>query len=118
MATVVVTAEGDDLDSMVSMHFGRCPCFIVAETEGKKMKSHEAVKNPYFGKHEAFEVPSFVSGLKADVLITGGIGPRAIQAFQPTGIKIIHGFSGKSGEALESYLKGEIEEDLNPCDHA
>lgn len=117
MARVVVTSEGDSLEDKVSMHFGRCPYFIVVETEGKEMKSHKAVDNPYFKKHVPFAVPEFISELKPDVLITGGIGPRAIQSFESMSVKVIHGFSGSGKEAVDRYLKGDIESDLNPCEH-
>ncbi|MCK4336277.1 MAG: NifB/NifX family molybdenum-iron cluster-binding protein [Candidatus Aenigmarchaeota archaeon] len=117
MTRIVITSEGKDLEDRVSMHFGRCPYFIVVETEGKEMKSHKPVENPYFENHVPFAVPEFISKLNPDVLITGGIGPRALQVFDSMNIKVIHGFSGKNQEAIENYLKGDIESDLNPCEH-
>jgi predicted Fe-Mo cluster-binding NifX family protein len=117
MTRIVLTSEGNTLEDDVADHFGRCPYFIVVETEGGKMESHKAVKNPYFENHVPFAVPEFISKLKPDVLITGGIGPRAIGAFESMNIKVIHGFSGKNSEAVERYLKGDIESDLNPCEH-
>jgi predicted Fe-Mo cluster-binding NifX family protein len=117
MARIVITSEGKGLEDSVSMHFGRCPYFIVVETDGGDMKSHKAVENPYFENHVPFAVPEFISKLRPDVLITGGIGPRALQVFESMNIKVIHGFSGKNSEAVERYMKGGIESDLNPCEH-
>jgi len=117
MKRIVVTSDGESLESGVSQHFGRCPYFIVAEAEGKEMKSHEAVENPYYENHVPFAVPEFILGLKPDVLITGGIGPRALQVFEGKKVEVIHGFSGKNGEAVRLYLEGKIDNDLNPCDH-
>jgi predicted Fe-Mo cluster-binding NifX family protein len=117
MARIVLTSEGSSLEDRVADHFGRCPYFIVVETEGGKIKSQKAVENPYFRDHVPFAVPEFISKFKPDVLITGGIGPRALQVFESMDIKVIHGFSGKNREAVERYLKGVIESDLNPCEH-
>ena len=43
------------------------------------------------------------------------MGPRALQFFREMGIKPITGVSGKVGDILKKYLKGELEEEAEPC---
>ena len=117
MERIVITSDGDTLDSEVSQHFGRCPYFIVLEIAEGRTKAWKAVKNPYFENHVPFAVPDFILKLKPDVLITGGIGPRALQAMEGK-TKVIHGFSGTCREAIERYVRNEVESEKNPCEHS
>jgi len=97
------------LDGEMSMHFGRCPAYVVAEVDddGKVQKS-EVVENPYFQQHTPGQVPKFVNSLGVDAIIAGGMGPKAIDMFNGFGIEVVTGVGGRIGNVLEAFLKGEI----------
>lgn len=42
------------------------------------------------------------------MIVTGGMGPRAVEAFRELGIKVFTGTYCTVKEALEVYLKGEL----------
>ena len=102
------TAQG--LESPISPHFGRCPYFTVVEVDGEGVTTVENVTNPYHSNHRPGQVPAFIKELSAEVMVSGGMGGRAIALFEQYGIQIATGASGTVGEALECYLNGQLTE--------
>lgn len=98
----------DGLDSVIAPHFGRCPYFILVDVDGTNVLSVSAVDNPYFTQHQPGQVPAFVHSHGADVMLTGGMGGRAIMFFQQFGVEPVTGASGTVRRALEAYLGGQL----------
>lgn len=96
------------MEGVVSMHFGRCPYYTFLEVEGNEVKTWQVMENPYFENHVPGKVPEFIHSQKADVMIAGGMGPRAIQFFDGYGIEAVTGALGKIRDVLDSYLRGEL----------
>lgn len=114
---VAVALSVDDkigLDSAVSRHFGRCPYYVLVELDGCKVWRVKAVENPYHGRHERGQVPGFIKSHRADVMIAGGMGRRAIALFQQYGIEAVTGAAGTVRDALEQYLGGALQ-GAEPC---
>jgi predicted Fe-Mo cluster-binding NifX family protein len=102
------------LDSIVSPHFGRCPHFVVVDLDGHDVQEVLAVDNPYYGNHRPGQVPAFINSLGANVMLTGGMGGRAIQFFQQFGIEGVTGAYGTVRQSLERYLGGQLQGAV-PC---
>lgn len=100
--------DNTGLDARISPHFGRCPFFTLVDVESRDVQSVECVANPYFSNHNPGEVPSFIHSLGADVMLSGGMGGRAVTFFQDFGITPATGASGIARDALSSYLDGEL----------
>ena len=100
--------ENKGLESEMSGHFGRCPFFMMVEVEGRDVKNVEAVVNPYFNGHVPGVVPQFINTQKANVMIAGGMGPKAIDMFNGFGIEVATGVGGKVGNVLQAYLDGRV----------
>ena len=114
MRVAISADDSNGLDSVVSPHFGRCPYFVLVDVEGQKVKAVEAVANPYYGHHQPGQVPGFIREHKADVMLTGGMGGRAISFFQPFDIQPVTGAYGSVHNALEQYLGGNLQ-GAAPC---
>lgn len=109
MQRVAVSADNDNgLDSVVSPHFGRCPYFVLVDLEGDEVKAVQAVPNPYHGHHQPGQVPGFIHSQEADVMLTSGMGMRAIDFFQQYGIQAVTGAAGSVRHALEQYRGGRL----------
>jgi predicted Fe-Mo cluster-binding NifX family protein len=108
MRIAFASEEKTGLDGQISMHFGRCPFYTFVDMDGDKVKAWQVVDNPYFGNHVSGKVPEFIHSQKADVMIAGAMGPRAIDFFDGYGIEVITGAFGKIKDILEAYLRGEI----------
>ena len=120
MMKIAVSATDKSLDANVDPRFGRCPYFVIVETEGNKIKKHEVVENKSVGamRGAGIQAAQTVANKEAEVVITGNIGPNSFQVLSTTGIKIVTGVSGNVKEAIEKYLKGELKETSSPTTFA
>jgi len=76
------------------------------------------VANPFYAEHgQPGQVPSFIKGQGAQVIIAGGMGYRAMQFFQEFGIEPVTGISGKVKDVVEAYLDEKIQ-GAEPCDES
>jgi len=106
----IAVEDNKGLEAEVSMHFGRCPYYAIVEVEKDEIKEPvKVITNPYFNFHgQPGQVPSFLKEQEIGVIIAGGMGPRAVEFFKEYGIEAVTGVSGKAGEAVKSFLKGEL----------
>jgi predicted Fe-Mo cluster-binding NifX family protein len=112
---IAVSADNrNGLDSIVSPHFGRCPCFVLVDLDGCEVRNVDVVENPFYGRHQPGQVPQFINEKSVDVMLTGGMGRRAIGFFQEYGIQAVTGASGSVRRSLEQYLGGALE-GAEPC---
>jgi predicted Fe-Mo cluster-binding NifX family protein len=106
---IAVSADEDKgLDSVVSHHFGRCPYYVLADVQEREVKNVHTVENPFFNQHQPGQVPQFIHGHGADVIITGGMGRRAIGFFQQYNIEPVTNAFGTVSQVLEKYLDGGL----------
>jgi len=117
MKRIAFACEDDKgLQSEMSMHFGRCACYTLVDVEQDEIKNVQVIANPYFENHVPGVVPGFMNEQKADVMIAGGMGPRAVQLFQSFGIDVATGVAGKVENVLKAYLEGKVT-GCAPCSH-
>jgi predicted Fe-Mo cluster-binding NifX family protein len=104
---VAVSATGGSLDAAVDPRFGRCPYFVIVDTE--TMRS-EAVQNTsmYAPSGAGIQAAQTVASKGVRAVLTGSVGPNAYQALSAAGVKIMTGVAGTVREAVESYKKGEL----------
>lgn len=115
---IAVTAENNNgLDSMVAQHFGHAPYFMLVDVENGEVTTVESAANPYAEAHQPGQIPTFIKQLQANVILSGGMGGRAIEFFEQAGIKAATGASGTVRQALENYFGGKLKE-AAPCDES
>jgi predicted Fe-Mo cluster-binding NifX family protein len=116
--TLIAIAAEDDrgLDAQVGAHFGRCPYYVLVEANGGTVAGSRVVANPYFDLHRPGVMPRFIRDLGANVIIAGGMGPRAIEMFHGFGIDVATGTTGAVEDVLGAYLRGE-HRGVVPCAH-
>jgi len=108
MRIAISADDRNGLDSVVSPHFGRCPYYILVDVEGQEVQAIHAVDNPYYYQHAPGQVPGFIHSQSVDVMLTGGMGQRAIGFFREYGIEAVTGASGTVRHALQRYLGGTL----------
>jgi len=108
MRIAISAQTSNGLDSTLAQHFGRCPYFAIVDVQGKEIQTVQLIENPFFAGHEVGQVPGFINDQKANVMLSGGMGGRAIQFFQQFGIETATGASGTVRQALERYLGGDL----------
>ena len=112
---IAVTSETNNgLDSMVAQHFGHAPFFILADVENGEVTATQGVPNPFVNGHAPGQVPGFIKEQNADVMLSGGMGGRAIQFFEQAGIQAATGASGTVRQSLDNFFGGKLT-DAAPC---
>ena len=114
MRIAISADDNNGLESVVSPHFGRCPHYILVDVESQDVKAVQSVDNPYYGQHAPGQVPGFIHSQGVNVMLTGGMGRRAIGFFEQYGIEAVTGASGTVRYALERYLGGQLR-GVQPC---
>lgn len=115
---IAVTAENNNgLESLVAQHFGHAPFFILVDVDNGEVCTVQSVANPFAEAHQPGQIPAFVKQQNADVILSGGMGGRAIEFFEQAGIKAATGASGTVRQALEHYFGGKLK-DAAPCDES
>jgi predicted Fe-Mo cluster-binding NifX family protein len=108
---IAISIETDQgLDSTIAHHFGRCPYFALADLDGEEISSLDIIKNPFFESHQPGQVPEFIRGQDAAIMISGGMGRKALEFFSQFDIKVKTGASGSLENALQAYLAGELQD--------
>ncbi len=109
MKVAVSSQGGQGLDSAVDSHFGRCPSFVVVDLEGCDPVEVQEVPNPFAASHEPGQVPQFMASQGVEVMISGGMGRRALVIFEELGIQAVTGASGSVRDAVAAYLDGNLQ---------
>jgi predicted Fe-Mo cluster-binding NifX family protein len=110
---IVVTSSGQDLSGMVDPRFGRCPYFLVVDTESMAV---EAVPNGAVGSaHGAgIQAAQRVASMGVKAVLTGNVGPNAYSALSASGVSVITGVSGTVAKAVERFKLGELNTTSSP----
>lgn len=108
---IIITTSEDNLETLVDQRFGRAPYFFVAEVEGAEIKSYEFISNSGEGaSHGAGTSASQkVADLRAEVLITSKLGPKAADILSQLDIKI-YSFVGNIKDAVKALAEDKLEE--------
>jgi len=104
---VAVSADGADLDSPASAGFGRCPVYVFVDPE---TMAFEAVENPAANAPggAGIEAAQFVVGRGAQAVLTGNVGPNALNVFQAAGVQVYPFEGGTVRQAVEAYREGRL----------
>jgi len=110
---ICVSASSDSLDATVDSRFGRCPYFVIVDSETMEFSaiSNDSTNAAHGAGIQAAQT---VVNMGAKVVITGNVGPNAFNVLSATGIKIVTGASGSVKEAVEKYKSGQLKETGNP----
>jgi predicted Fe-Mo cluster-binding NifX family protein len=105
---IAVSAGATGLDAQLDLRFGRCPFFVVVEIESM---SAESYPNPSVNATSGagIQAAQAIARFGASALITGHIGPNAIQSLSAAKIVVYHGSSGTVRDAIESFKRGELD---------
>jgi predicted Fe-Mo cluster-binding NifX family protein len=107
---VVPTDDEGGLNARLSEHFGRAPCFVVVELEDGNVSSVQVISNEsehFGGFGRAAEA---ILRLRPSAVITYGMGPRALKAFQEAGVAVLRANADTVKGVIEAYRRGELEE--------
>ena len=99
---IAVTSAGPTLDDNVEARFGRCPYFLIIDTDTMQL---EAIENPNIaiGGGAGIQSAQLMSEKGVTVVLTGNCGPNAFNVFAQAGIQVMVGVSGTVRNAVEQF---------------
>ena len=100
------------MGTQVGGHFGHCENFRIYDTADGKICAEESIPNP--GHRPGF-LPNFLGDMGVEVIIAGGMGGGAVEIFNERRIEVIVGVQGDAREAVEQYLKGQLQSTGSIC---
>ena len=98
---------------MVAVHFGRAPSFTFVDIEDGKIVKKEIVNNPGAVSHGPGQVPKFLHDNGANVIVSGGMGGRAIEFFEQYEIRVVLGASGSVDSTIQTIVMGDLKDGIN-----
>lgn len=110
---ICVSAASNSLDSPIDPRFGRCPYFVIVDSENMQFEAVPNMASDATGG-AGIQAAQTIASQGTEVLITGNVGPNAFQALSAAGIKIVTGAFGTVREIVEKYKRGELRETGEP----
>ncbi|RPI17589.1 MAG: dinitrogenase iron-molybdenum cofactor biosynthesis protein [Acidobacteria bacterium] len=104
---IAVTTTAPDLQAQIDPRFGRCPYFLIVETDDL---SFQAVENPNLGLSSGAGIQSAQLLTEHGVkhVLTGNCGPNAHKTLLAAGIDVIVGCLGIVKDLIEQYKAGKL----------
>lgn len=103
---IAVTAENPNLDSAVDPRFGRCPYFVIVNSDDM---SFDALANPHRDRQggAGIQAAKLMAEQGVQAVLTGSCGPNAVEALNAAQIRFVNGTTGTVRQAVEAFLQGQ-----------
>jgi predicted Fe-Mo cluster-binding NifX family protein/ferredoxin len=110
---IAVTSTGPTLNDNVEARFGRCPYFLIIDTDSMQ---YEAIENPNIalGGGAGIQSAQQMSEKGVTAVLTGNCGPNAFNVFGQAGIQVIVGVNGPVRNAVEQFKTGAFSSASGP----
>lgn len=109
---IAVTSMGNSLDSEVSMVFGRCAYFIIADIENGEVKGFSPIENSAMNERggAGIKAAQLVANSEVNALISGAVGPNAFEILKQVGIILYKPESGSVKDNLKLFSENKLGE--------
>mgnify|MGYP005870474003 CR=1 FL=1 len=110
---ICITSGGSSLDSSVDPRFGRCPYFIIYDTDSDTFEAIENTSRQAMGG-AGIQSGQLIISKGVEAVLSGNFGPNAFRVLQTANIKTYSQVKGTVREAIEKYKHGKLTETLSP----
>ena len=107
---IVITAQGDNLDTKVDLRFGRAKNFIIFDTESDTYECIDNIQNLNAIQGAGIQAAQNVANTGAEAIITGSCGPKAFRVLSAASIKVYTGGADTVRECIEMFRNGKLKE--------
>lgn len=104
---VAVSASDGSLDAKVDPRFGRCPYYIIVDTETMDLEVLPNI-NMNAPSGAGIGAAQSVAQKGVEAVITGNLGPNASQVLSEAGIKMVTGAYGSVRQVIEDFKSGKL----------
>ena len=107
---IVITATSPTLDSEVDPRFGRGAYLLVVDPDTLEWQAHPNPGVTAAGG-AGVQAAQFVTGQKADAVISGDFGPHAFEALHAAGVPMyLFGDSRTAQDVIARFKAGQLEQ--------
>jgi predicted Fe-Mo cluster-binding NifX family protein len=113
----IVIPVADEKGERVSAHFGRAPYYGWFEVSSGRIVDRGVALNDssHFGGIGL--PPERMMALGADIVISAGMGMRAIQMFQNSTVAVLQAINESTEQSIKDFIEGKLEELTEGCLH-
>ncbi len=105
---ICVTAGASGLDAPMDPRFGRCPYFVIVDTDSMSENSF-ANPNVNAASGAGIQAAQQIAREGASALITGNVGPNAMQTLSAANIDVYqYKGAGSVREVVDKFKRGEL----------
>lgn len=104
---IAISANGQNLDATINDRFGRCPYFLIVETDDMNVEVRENT-NANLSTGAGIQAASMLAAEGAQVVVTGNCGPKAMQVFNEAGVEVSLNGKGIVRNVVEAFKKGAL----------
>jgi predicted Fe-Mo cluster-binding NifX family protein len=108
-----ISSSGQDLQSNVDPRFGRCPYFIIYDTDSDDYEIIDNQSRQAMGG-AGIQAAQTISDKGVEAVVTGNIGPNAYKVLAAARINVYSGFTGSLKEAVDKVKNGELKPTSGP----
>ena len=107
---VLITSQGDTMESPIDPRLGRAQGFIVTDEQGNDFEYVDNAQNLNAASGAGIQAAQNIIKLEAEIVITGNCGPKAFSVLSTGNVRVYIGASGTIREALEQFNNKELKE--------
>ena len=105
---LAICAKGEGLKAEVDPRFGRCPYFVVVDTEKKEVVESLINRNAEAAGGAGPQAAQLLAGRDIEAVVLGNVGPNAVEALRAADIKAYSGVTGTVEDAVDKFLEGSL----------
>jgi len=106
---IAISSTGKKLTDNVSEVFARCPYFVIAEIENRKVRGTEIIENKIANQlgQAGISAGQLMAEKDIKAVITGSVGPRALDVLNQFKIDI-YIREGTIKKVLQEFIGGKL----------
>jgi predicted Fe-Mo cluster-binding NifX family protein len=104
------------LQGNVNAHFGSTQAFLISHTADGKVQQTSLFEVQGM-QHNHSGIAGFLKEQGVSVILAGGMGAPMQQALKQAGFSLFCGVGGPALEAIEAFLRGDIDQSESTCGH-
>jgi len=105
---IAVSAKGPSLQDLLDPSFGRCIGFVIYDETSQTTSFLDNSRQKDLPQAAGTQAAQMLSETGVDVLITGQIGPKAMQVLSQASIQLFSSPAVTIQEAIESWQRNEL----------
>jgi predicted Fe-Mo cluster-binding NifX family protein len=108
MMHVAISAQGTEWDAPIETHFGRARHLLIIDSETGRITVHDNSNNLNAMQGAGIRSAQAVTNLGAQVLLTGSIGPKALETLRAAGVLVYISEPGTVAKAFDAFQADQL----------